>query len=158
MFLLFILCGRCCGRHVTDRYHACAKVLQMRKNSLKNVQINSLVQRELAHIISQEVKYPRIAPMVSVMEVEVAPDLKTCKAYISVLGDDEAMKNTIAGLKRAEGFIRSRLAATVNLRNTPQITFLPDRSIEYGVEMIRKIEEVNAADAEAERTERDEED
>ena len=126
----------------------------MRKNSMKNVQINSAVQRELAHIISREVKDPRIDPMVSVTSVEVAPDLKTCKAYISVLGGEESLTSTIAGLKRAEGFIRSRLANTVNLRNTPQITFIPDRSIEYGVAMIQKIEEVNAAipDREEEET------
>ena len=117
----------------------------MRKNSMKNVQINSAVQRELAQIIRRDVKDPRIDPMVSVTSVEVAPDLKTCKAYISVLGGEESLNNTIAGLKRAEGFIRSRLASTVNLRNTPQITFIADRSIEYGVAMIQKIEEVNAA-------------
>ena len=126
----------------------------MRKNSMKNVQINSAVQRELAQIIRRDVKDPRIDPMVSVTSVEVAPDLKTCKAYISVLGGEESLNNTIAGLKRAEGFIRSRLASTVNLRNTPQITFIADRSIEYGVAMIQKIEEVNAAipDREEEET------
>ncbi len=67
--------------------------------------------------------------------VEVAPDLKTCKAYISVLGDEEAKKETIRGLKTAEGFIRRKLAKTINLRNTPELTFVLDESIEYGVNM-----------------------
>ena len=58
--------------------------------------------------------------MTSVTAVEVAPDLKTCKAYISVLGDEEAQKNTLAGLRSAEGYIRRELARTVNLRNTPR--------------------------------------
>ena len=73
---------------------------------------------------------------------EVAPDPKTCKVYISVLGDKEAQDATIQGLKSAEGYIRRELAGTLNMRNTPQITFIPDQSIEYGVNMSKKIEEV----------------
>ena len=65
----------------------------MRKNSIKNTRINSEVQRELANIIRGEIKDPRIHPLTSVVTVEVAPDLKTCKAYISVLGDQEAQEN-----------------------------------------------------------------
>lgn len=81
--------------------------------------------------------------MTSVVAVEVAPDLKTCKAYISVLGDEESQANTLAGLKSAEGYIRSKLAKNINLRNTPQIRFVLDQSIEYGVTMSKKIDEVN---------------
>lgn len=115
----------------------------MRKNSIKNVRINSEVQRELSRIIREEVKDPRIDPMVSVTRVQVAPDLKTCKVYISVLGGAESMAATMEGLRRAEGFIRRELAHTVNLRNTPELTFIPDTSIEYGVRMSKKIEEVS---------------
>ena len=115
----------------------------MRKNSIKNSRINGEVQKELSSIIRGEIKDPRIHPMTSVMAVEVAPDLKTCKAYISVYGDEAAQAATIAGLKSAEGFIRSRLAKTVNLRNTPQIHFILDQSIEYGVRMSKIIDEVN---------------
>lgn len=114
----------------------------MRKNSIKNVRINSEVQRALSNIIRNEVKDYRIASLVSVTDVQVAPDLKTCKAYISVLGDAGELADTIEGLKKAEGFIRSRLAKTVNLRNTPEITFIPDTSIEYGISMTKKIAEV----------------
>ena len=67
----------------------------MQKNSMKNMRINGEVQRELSNIIRSEVKDPRIAPMTSVVAVEVAPDVKTCKAYISVFGDEEAQNNTI---------------------------------------------------------------
>ena len=81
----------------------------------------------------------------------MAPDLKTCKAYISVLGSTEEGEATVAGLKSAEGFIRSQLAKNLNLRNTPQIQFILDQSIEYGVNMTRKIEEL----AEEERHEED---
>lgn len=114
----------------------------MRKNSIKNIRVNEEVMRELSNIIRGEVKDPRIDPMTSVVGVEVAPDLKTAKAYISVLGDEESQKNTIAGLRSAEGYIRRALARSVNLRNTPQIRFILDQSIAYGVEMSKKIDEV----------------
>ena len=114
----------------------------MRKNSIKNTRINGEVQRELSNIIRGEIKDPRINPLTSVVAVEVAPDLKTCKAYISVLGDEESQAKTLAGLKSAEGFIRSKLAKTVNQRNTPEIRFVLDQSIEYGVKMSKMIDEV----------------
>ena len=115
----------------------------MRKNSIKNTRINGEVLKELSNIIRGEIKDPRINPMTSVVAVEVAPDLKSCKAYISVLGDEESQLNTIAGLKSAEGFIRMKLAKSVNLRNTPEIKFILDQSIEYGVIMSKMIDEVN---------------
>ena len=120
----------------------------MRKNSIKNTRINGEVQRELANLIRGGIKDPRISPLTSVVAVEVAPDLKTCKAYISVLGDSEAQKATLAGLKSAEGYIRRELAHTVNLRNTPEIRFILDQSIEYGVHMSKIIDEVTAKDEE----------
>ena len=114
----------------------------MRKNSVKNTRINGEVQRVLAEIIRGEIKDPRISPMTSVVQVQVAPDLKTCKAYISVLGDEEARKNTLQGLQSAVGYIRRQLAGELNLRNTPEITFILDQSIEYGVHMSRLIDQV----------------
>lgn len=116
----------------------------MRKNSIKNTRINGEVLKELSNIIRGEIKDPRIHPMTSVVAVEVSPDLKTCKAYISVLGDEQSQQDTIKGLRSAEGFIRMKLARNINLRNTPEITFIPDQSIEYGVNMSRLIDEVNA--------------
>ena len=118
------------------------KGISMRNNSIKNTRINGEVQKELSVIIQNEIKDPRIAPMTSVVAVEVAPDLKTCKAYISVLGNEEAAQNTLAGLKSAEGYIRRQLARTVNLRNTPEIRFILDQSIEYGVTMTKLIDDV----------------
>ena len=113
----------------------------MRKNSIKNTRINGEVQKELSNIIRNEIKDPRIHPLTSVVAVEVAPDLKHCKAYISVLGGDDDRKETLAGLRSAEGFIRRALASSVNLRNTPEITFIMDTSIEYGVKMTKMIDE-----------------
>ena len=120
----------------------------MRKNSIKNTRINGEVQRVLAETIRGEIKDPRISPWTSVVAVEVAPDLKSCKAWISVLGDDEAKENTLQGLRSAEGFIKRQMAKTINLRNTPEIRFVMDQSIEYGVNMSRRIDEVIASDTE----------
>ncbi|MGN0307693.1 MAG: 30S ribosome-binding factor RbfA [Lachnospiraceae bacterium] len=114
----------------------------MRKNSIKNTRINQEVQRTLAEIIRGEMKDPRIHPLTSVVAVEVAPDLKHCKVYISVFGDEQVCKDTLEGLKSAEGFIKNRLAKIINLRNTPELHFILDQSIAYGVDMSRKIDEV----------------
>ena len=115
----------------------------MRKNSMKNTRINEEVLREMSSIIHGDIKDPRINPLTSVVAVEVAPDLKTCKAYISVLGDEDSQQATLAGLKSAEGYIRSKLAKNINLRNTPEIRFVLDQSIEYGVNMSKLIDDVN---------------
>ena len=114
----------------------------MRKNSIKNTRVNTEVMHELSNILRGGIKDPRVAEFTSVVAVEVAPDLKTCKAYISVLGDEERAKDALTGLKSAVGYIRRELAHRVNLRNTPEITFVLDQSIEYGVNMSRLIDEV----------------
>ena len=114
----------------------------MKKRSIKMTRINEEVLRELSNILRGEIKDPRISPMCSVVAVEVAPDLKSAKAYISVLGDEAAQKSTMEGLKSSAGFIRRKLAENVNLRNTPEMTFILDQSIAYGVRMSRMIDEV----------------
>ena len=114
----------------------------MRKNSIKNTRVNVEVQRELSNIIRGGIKDPRVAPMTSVVAVEVAPDLKTCRAYISVFGDEKAEADTIKGLQSAEGFIRRELARKLIMRNTPEIKFVMDQSIAYGVAMSKKIDDV----------------
>lgn len=128
----------------------------MRKNSIKNTRINGEVQKELSKIIREEIKDPRIHPMTTVMAVEVAPDLKTCKAFISVLGNEEAKQSTIKGLKNAEGYIRRELARTLNLRNTPEIRFILDESIEYGVNMSKLIDDVMMKDAKSSQPDQEE--
>ena len=128
----------------------------MRKGSIKNVRINSEVLKELSQIIAYEVKDPRINPFTSVMDVYVAPDLKTCKVYVSVMGSDEDKENTMTGLNSAKGMIRSLLAKRMNMRNTPELTFILDESIEKGIEMMKFIDEVNAPLHEKERLEESE--
>lgn len=118
----------------------------MKKRSIKHTRINEEVLRELSNILRGELKDPRISSMCSIVAVEVAPDLKTAKAYVSVLGDEDVQKKTMEGLLSSSGFIRHKLAENLNLRNTPQITFVLDQSIAYGVAMSKKIDEVTARD------------
>lgn len=100
------------------------------------------VQRELGTLI-RELKDPRIAVMTTVVAVEVATDLKTAKVFISVLGDDEAKADTMEGLKSAKGFLRKELAHTINLRNTPELEFVYDESIEYGMKLAKMIDDLH---------------
>ena len=117
----------------------------MRKNSIKNIRINSEVQKELSLIIG-ELKDPRVDPMTTVTDVNVTTDLKFATVYISVMGDEERQKETLEGLNSANGFIRRELAARVNLRNTPELRYVLDKSMEYGVRMDRLIDEVISRD------------
>ena len=80
--------------------------------------------------------------MTSVVLAQVTPDLKFCKVYVSVLANEEQAQDTIRGLKSAEGFIRTQLAKKINLRNTPDVSFILDQSIEYGVRMSKLIDDV----------------
>ena len=113
----------------------------MRKNSIKMTRVNEEIQRTLSEII-RKVKDPRIGPMTSVSYVNTTTDLKECRVYISVYGDEKAIKETAAGLKSASGFIRHELARTLNLRNTPQLEFIIDTSIKDAMDMMKKIDEV----------------
>ncbi len=120
----------------------------MRKNSNKNRRINGEVQK----VISEALRYskdPRISPFTSVMDVEVAPDLKTCKVWVTVMGNEEDRLRTQEGLKSAAGYIRSTLAKELNMRYTPELRFIMDDSIEYAINMSKKIDEVTAKDNEA---------
>ena len=85
----------------------------MKKGSVKNTRINAEVMRELSVAI-RDLKDPRVAPMTSVTDAEVTPDLQYCKVYISVLGSEESLAKTMEGLKAASGFLRRELAQTVN--------------------------------------------
>ena len=125
----------------------------MRKNSVKNIRINSEVQREMSSIIREDLKDPRIHPMTSVMAVEVTPDLKFAKIFVSVLGNDEEKEKTMEGLKKSASFARHQLAKRMNLRNTPELTFVLDTSIEYGVSMSKKIDELKEKEESKHRNE-----
>ncbi|MCR5177819.1 MAG: 30S ribosome-binding factor RbfA [Lachnospiraceae bacterium] len=117
----------------------------MRKNSIKNRRIDGEVQRVIAEAI-RELKDPRVSPMTTVMETQVAPDLKTCKVWVSVMGSDKEKQDTLEGLENASGHIRSVLAHEINLRYTPQLYFRLDDTVQYAIDIGRKIDEVIAMD------------
>ncbi len=102
----------------------------------------------MGNLILLEVKDPRIAPMTSVSGVEVAPDLKSAKVFITVFGDETVKKQTLQGLKSAMPFLRSSLARELNLRNTPELRFHIDESLEYGIHMNALIDSLHVSDEE----------
>lgn len=122
---------------------------EMRKNSIKYSRMNGEVQREISRIISREIKDPRIHKMTSIVSVDVTPDLKYAKVFASVLGSEEDKENTKEGLISAAPHIRSLLAKSLNLRNTPELKFIIDDSIEYGVNMSKKIDDLMKKEEEA---------
>ena len=107
------------------------------------IRINDEIARVIADIIRFEMADPRIGSIISVMKAETTQDLKFCKVYISILGDKTKQDETMAALQKAAGVIRRRVAEIINLRATPELTFVYDDSIEHGIRMTRLIEEVN---------------
>ena len=116
----------------------------MKKRSVKTGRINEEVYRTLSEIIRSEVKDPRISPITSITAAEVTSDLKLAKVYVSVFGDESDIAETMEGLKSSSGFIRRQLAKKLNLRNTPELHFIEDSSIAYGMKMSKMIDEVVA--------------
>lgn len=103
--------------------------------------INEEYKKELSQIIGYELKNSNITGMISVTKVKVTNDLKFAKVYVSIL-NSKSIKNTLAALKKSSGFVRSELARRVNLRNTPEIIFELDDSIEYGARIDEILKEI----------------
>ncbi|AZU61528.1 30S ribosome-binding factor RbfA [Neobacillus mesonae] len=93
--------------------------------------VGEQMKKELTDIIGRKIKDPRIG-FVTVTDVQVTGDLQQAKVFISVLGDDEQKENTLKGLAKAKGFIRSEIGHRIRLRKTPEIIFEFDESIDYG--------------------------
>ncbi|WP_313798638.1 30S ribosome-binding factor RbfA [Cytobacillus sp.] len=99
--------------------------------SLRANKVGEQMKKELGEIIGRKIKDPRIG-FVTVTDVQVTGDLQQATVYISVLGDDEQKENTLKGLAKAKGFIRSEIGQRIRLRKTPEIFFEFDESIDYG--------------------------
>ncbi|WP_420842588.1 30S ribosome-binding factor RbfA [Fervidibacillus halotolerans] len=100
------------------------------------------MKKELSDIISRKIKDPRIG-FVTVTDVEVTGDLQQAKVFISVLGGEEERENTLIGLTKAKGFIRSEIGRRIRLRKTPEIDFEFDESIEYGNRIETLLQNIN---------------
>jgi len=114
----------------------------MTKNNRRIERINDEIVKVATNIIRLEMSDPRIATIVSVTSAKTTPDLKYCKIFVSILDNNQA-KKTMESLANASGFIRKRIAETLNLRNTPELTFVLDDSIAYSMRMYQLIDEVN---------------
>jgi len=105
--------------------------------------VGHLMHREIADIVANELRDPRLSAMVSVTDVEVTPDLSFARVFVSVLADEHGTARALDGLARAAGFIRRALAPRLGLREVPELRFLLDTSIERGArvdELLRRIE------------------
>jgi ribosome-binding factor A len=109
-------------------------------------QVNMLLRRELATLLQNEVKDPRITTFVAITEVDTSPDLRYAKVFISHLGTEEEKKDLLKALKSASGFFRRELAGRIRLRRIPELTFIWDTSIEQGDRIARLLNRVSQED------------
>ncbi|MBM7659318.1 ribosome-binding factor A [Bacillus mesophilus] len=110
--------------------------------SLRATRVGEQMKKELGEIIGRKIKDPRVG-FVTVTDVEVTGDLQQAKVFISVLGDEEQRQNTLKGLAKAKGFIRSEIGQRIRLRKTPEITFEFDESVDYGNRIESLLSELN---------------
>ena len=104
--------------------------------------INEEAKKEISSIM-RELKDPRVSnALCSVVKVDVTKDLRWCKVYVSIMGDEAAQKAAFEGLKSASGFIRKEIAARLGLRYTPEMIFEPDKSIEHGARINQLLHEI----------------
>lgn len=115
--------------------------MQKHTNSNRMARVDEELKRELSNIINYEVKNSNVTGMISVTKVKTSPDLKYARVSVSIINSKNA-KQTLAGLKAASGFIRSRIAEKMNLRVTPELVFELDESLVYGEKIDRILEQV----------------
>ena len=113
----------------------------MPTNNNRLNRIDEEYKKELSHIIDRELKNPNITGLISVTKVKVTNDLKFAKISVSILNSKD-IKATLAGLKKSSGFIRTELAKRINLRNTPELIFELDESLEYGARIDSILKEI----------------
>ena len=115
--------------------------MQKHTNSNRMARVNEELKREVSNIINYEVKNSNVTGMISVTKVKTSPDLKYARVSVSII-NSKNVKQTLAGLKAASGFVRSRLAEKMNLRITPEIVFELDESLVYGERIDKILQEV----------------
>ena len=115
--------------------------MQKHTNSNRMARVNEELKREISNIINYEVKNSNVTGMISVTKVKVTPDLKYAKVYVSIF-NSKNIKDTMEGLKKSSGFIRTELAKRINLRNTPELIFEIDDSMEYGAKIDSILKEI----------------
>ena len=120
----------------------------MAKN--REVRLEGEFRRALSEIFLTDLKDPRVSAMLSVMRVEITPDLKYAKVYVSIYDTPERVDSTMEALERAEGFIRAKINDKIKVRRIPNLAFVHDTSVEYSIHISKLIDEVTAKDKEHE--------
>jgi ribosome-binding factor A len=121
---------------------------RIKKMNERMDRISEEVRKELSSIIQNDIKDPRLPKIVSILNVAITKDMKFAKVYVSVLGNEEDKKNALAALKSAAGFVRRELGHRVKIRNTPELHFVIDSSIEHGMYITKLIDETIKHDEE----------
>ena len=122
--------------------------------------LNEEMRKEISDIIRNDLRDPRIAPMTSIIEVDVTKDLSYATVYISVLGNEDEKNATLEALVSSKGYVRREIGRRIKARVTPEILFKLDNSIEKGIEMhktIAKVQEMMSSDTKVESEEEDNE-
>lgn len=109
--------------------------------------INDLLREEIAELVRREVKDPRLGGLVSILEVQVSPDLKNAKVYVSVLGTDEEKASTFVALDAAAHFIQRQLGKRLTIRRTPELTFVADETIQEGARIMGLLDDALGSDS-----------
>jgi len=109
---------------------------------MRSERVGEQLKKELSEIISQKIKDPRVG-FVTVTEVEVTGDLSLATVYVTVLGNDKERRETLAGLEKAKGFMKTEVGQRMKLRIVPELKFVYDESIDYGNKIERMIADLN---------------
>jgi ribosome-binding factor A len=111
--------------------------------SRRTERVGELLREELSAILQRQMKDPRLNVLLSITEVNVAPDLKTAKVYLSVMGDESEQASAFQAVRSATPYLRHELRPRLSsLRYVPELTFVPDHSIERGTRLTALIDEV----------------
>jgi len=114
-------------------------------NKIRLTRIDDEIMKEAAEIIRTELKDPRLLKIITVTRVKTSNDLKYCKIYVSVMGGEDEKANSLKILNNSAGYIRKKLAANINLRSTPEISFLADDSLDESYRILELLDSVAAA-------------
>ena len=105
--------------------------------------VNQLLREELSDLLQRQLKDPRLGALMTITEVDVSPDLRHARVYVSVMGDAEEQQAAIDALSAAAGFLRRGLRGRLKLRNVPELQFHHDRAMEHGSHLLTLIDQVS---------------
>ena len=107
--------------------------------------VNQLLREELSHLAQRQLKDPRLRTLMTITEVDVSPDLRHARVYVSVMGDAEEQQAAIEALSAAAGFLHRALRGRLKLRHVPDLHFQHDRAMEHGSHLLTLIDQVSHA-------------